>query len=215
MKKEDLCATLHQVQPDEALIRRTLNEIHKQKEPQTRRRPPYAFGYRLAGALCALALVIGIGATVADFPISNKPDDLAASPVGIPSSGTFSYDTSGETDPLGKVAVDSAVEELRVKAADLQSDWILLQGSLQDIYFRSVENGVSVCAIAIQVTKVWETDGEGIPEQAEKTIAVIRFTDETEMERFPDLMGSEICVVLMPNADGEDTLEVAEYLFCE
>lgn len=35
------------------------------------------------------------------------------------------------------------------------------------------------------------------------------------MERFPDLMGSEICVGLIPGADGGDTLEVAEYLFCE
>lgn len=215
MKKEDLRAALHQVQPDEALIQRTLKMAHEQKEPKSRRRPYYTFGYRLAGALCALVLVIGIGAMVVDFPTSNNPDDLVASPVGIPSPGTSDDISSGETDSLDKVTVDAAVEELRVKAAELPSDWILLQGTLQDIYFRSAENGVSVCAIAIQITKVWETDGEGIPEQTEKTIAVIRFTDEAEMERFPDLMGCEICVVLTPGADGGDTLEVAEYLFCE
>lgn len=44
MKKEDLRAALHQVQPDEALIQRTLIMAHEQKEPKSRRRPSYTYG---------------------------------------------------------------------------------------------------------------------------------------------------------------------------
>ncbi|MGN0427176.1 MAG: hypothetical protein ACI4F0_05185, partial [Agathobacter sp.] len=60
MKKEELCAALQQVQPDEDLIRRTLDGIHEQNEKTRNPSRFRAYGYRVAGAICTLALIIGL-----------------------------------------------------------------------------------------------------------------------------------------------------------
>lgn len=227
MKKEELRAALHRVQPDEALIRRTLNEIRRQRASKPNRRPSFASGYRLVGAACALLLVVGIGSMVTDFshaPSSGAPEARARSGNPVTASaesaspGATSEIVSGQTGSSNEDAVNLAVDELLAAASQLQSEWMLLQGSLQNIYLRSASDGSSVCAVSIHVAKVWETGetiGADVPVQDEDILAEICFTDHAEMERFAASMGSEICFIWIRGESGTETPKIAAYQLCE
>lgn len=211
MKKEELRNTLHQIQPDEALIRRTLDGIHEKRNIRPPRKFTVSSMYKLAGAMCALILIVGVGIMI---PYMNvNPSDTPGSDV---QPGVIDYPAKNGTDETGKIDADEAAEKLILQASELEENWVLIEGTMGDIYFRSSENGIFDCAVAIRSVTVRESSQSGtmsIPNSGEDIIAKISFTDDIEMEKFPELLGSKICVILTPCDDKE--MKIAGYLFCQ
>ena len=224
MKKEELCAALHQVQPDEDLIRRTLDKIHEQNEKTRNSNRFRAYGYRVAGAICALLVIIGLGlfSHLVFSPTSNSSDaaslkvaqsnDIGISAAVAPSAAVYAAEDSSELPTL-----EDAVAQLHIQSAEIASEWVLMQGSVRDIYFQSSENGISVCLVALRVVKVWECSKDAVFIQAEgeDITAEIRFTDELEMECFADTIGSGICTLLSLGDSAENPPIIAGYQLYE
>lgn len=240
MKKEELRAALHRIKPDEALICRTLDEIHTREARKERRTSPYAFGYRLVGAMCAFILMIGIGVSVGKdwvaspmedtpqtyqrtaFHLAGQEDGAAGDAIeknGMAMPMTLQEDIYAENPQSESANAEATVEELRIKAAGGEQDYALLQGSISGIYVLSREEGENVCSIAIGITKVWqggtkEALRDALRAEQEIVNVSVSFSEEEEMWRFIDSMGEEFCAVLI--FDGEkEILQIAEYKFFE
>lgn len=227
MKKEELRAALHQVKPDEDLIRRTLDGIHEQNGKTLNPSHPRAYGYRIVAAICTLALIIGLGLFSHGYlvfsPASNSSDtaslkvpqstDIGISAAAAPSAAVY----TGE-DASDSLTLEDAVAQLHIQAAQISSEWVLMQGSVRDIYFQYAENDVSVCLVALRVVKVWECSEDAAAycqAQGEDITAEIRFTDELEMECFADTIGSGICTLLTLTDAAENPPTIAGYLLYE
>lgn len=224
MKKEELCAALQQVQPDEDLIRRTLDGIHEQNEKTRNPSRFRAYGYRVAGAICTLAVIIGLGlySHLVFSPASNSSDaaslkvaqsnDIGISAAAAPSAAVYAAEDASDLRTL-----EDVVAQLHIQAAEIDSEWVLMQGSVRDIYFQSSDNGISVCLVALRVVKVWECSENAVflQEQGEDITAEIRFTDELEMECFAGTIGSGICTLLSLSDASENSPIIAGYLLYE
>ena len=231
MRKQELRATLAQIQPDEALVTATLARVREQKEKQSKRGVnPYAFTYRLAGAMCALLLLIGVGFGVGSdkiaSPVADTPDTYTRTQfndVGDPISTTSTTGKNevGKTEDKQKTPTASneriaaAIEELRAVAATYDGDWVLLQGDVQSCYFLPAEDGRAMCAVALGVDHIHDASGDAISVE-DVVSAEIRFEDDAEMQTFADAMGTKLCLLLIPrDGTGAASLQIEEYIILE
>ena len=213
MKKNDLRKALSQVQPDEELICRTLDKIHRQKQPKTRPVWTPAFQYRLAGALCALIAIIGLSTSAARFSRSATPDPQpTTSQQLIPN--IVAVDVYGSRpQALQAVSAQSAAERLRGEAAQLQSGWILVQGSLEDVHLHAPTESGWTCSVTLSVAKVWDMGGNPSREaiQGQNITAELFFEENSEMELFADAVGCQFCVLWVPG----QVPQIAGYQLCQ
>ena len=63
MKEQDLRRCFSKIKPSESLVSDTIRRINEAGERQSAR-ASFRFSYRLASAMCALVLVIGLGVAV-------------------------------------------------------------------------------------------------------------------------------------------------------
>ena len=231
MRKQELRATLARIQPDEALVTATLARVREQKERQSKRGVnTYAFTYRLAGAMCALLLLIGVGFGVGGdqiaSPVADTPDTYTRTQfndVGDPISTTsmMGEDEVGKTEDKAKTQTTSneriaaAIEELRAIAAAYDGDWVLLQGDVQSCYFLPAEDGRTTCAVALGVDHIHDASGDALSVE-DVVSAEIRFEDDAEMQMFVDAMGTKLCLLLIPrDGTGAASLQIEKYIILE
>lgn len=228
MRKEELRASLGRIRPEEALIQQTLLRVQEQKERQARRFHPFAYTYRLAGAMCALLLLVGMGLGVAgdriSSPVADTPDTYTRTQfndVAEPAILSQEHDPVAAdqgtlpADTTESARIEAAVKELREIARQLDCDWVLLQGQVNGCYFLPGQDEVSVCAVALGVDQIHDASSESILVE-DMVSAEIRFTDGAQMQTFVDAMGAKLCLILIPNEGAsESTLQIEEYIIIE
>jgi len=126
MKKKDLKAALGRIQPREELVSMTLAKMKNEKEKREERRsftPMFSRGMRLAGALCAFALVFCIGFLVARQGIDN--------PVVPDGRSVVELDTSN-------VANNPNIASYGLEG-DEEGEYLIVTGSIDSLRFADVD----------------------------------------------------------------------------
>ena len=193
LKENDLKASLDKIQPREELIRSTLAKAAKQRERRERRfiLPSYSQSMRLAGAVCAFALVFCIGFIAArqDFiPVNSR--------------------TLGQLEITD--AVSNSVSTLSLDD-ELENGWIVLNGNISSMYFVELtsadesDGAIRRCKISISANGLIEHSDElsvDLDKADAEFEADLIFYDNDIMNSFFDQSTGEMIFKLTPDNDG-------------
>lgn len=225
MKKQELRAALDKIRPDEALIGATLNRIEerRQNERMSDRGTSYGFTYRLASAVCALLLMIGLGVMVSQNP--------AIAPV---EGGTEGMEDrlapiaeTGEDDTHVVPLPTDASERLGgmvSRAAEEGGDWLVVQGTLEGCFFGELTKADSEAGVAYRCTMALtpmllldattpDPDASSdLSHGGEALQAEIALYDDATLQELIDSMGSVACFRLSGTVqDGQMVWQVREW----
>lgn len=155
MNERELRKALGRVQPSEALIRKTLNRIEEKRreERPVYRVPAYGFTRRLAGAMCALVLLVGLGIA----GLQGNPDLLPhAVREGDP---TVVQQPVSEVVP-GTGAWEATMAALVAEAESSADAYAVVRGFLEGCYFAEVSEAEAAagvlyrCVLAVRVDEI-------------------------------------------------------------
>ena len=193
MKKNDLKASLGRIRPREELVSSTIMKVAEQKRRQERRftLPSYSFGLRVAGAVCAFAIVFCIGFIAARQNI-NQPD--------VRTLGQLDA-TEATTDGISMLSVHGEHE----------NGYILINGSINSMIFNDltasdVEDGaVRRCKVTVEARGIIEKS-ENLKADLNKTTEIFEadvvFYDNDVMNAFFDQITSDMILRLVPTDNG-------------
>ena len=219
MKKEEIFASFEKIQPDEKLIRETLDRIELQKVKQERKLSFFSASHKLASAMCALAIVICVGIFAGKdtliSPVEDTPDAYAPSSFALnalPKEADDEPLASEEPDDKSSDAAEQAGATLLSRAAELSGDWQVVQGTLDGIYFTPDENGTTKCLTAITLEKVLGFNGDSKLSLANGCISA---STSSEVD-IASAMGSRVCVILTATEQsGETVWQINDFLICD
>lgn len=240
MRESDLRTALDQIVPDEALIRATIEKVERQKYKMaaeaaarmcadTPARSFYPTVSRIAGALCALLLVVGMGISMGkDLTPSALPDaanysrsqfnDVAAQDAALPADLGSS---NAAHSPAASGYNEDARTAMLARAEALNTDYIVIDAVMTSCYILPADaDGSHGCMLSFDQANVI-TASEGAASLLKSAqagavtvpLAQIRCSTEQEQLAVIDAMGSRMCVLIY--ADG-DTLRIdPDYLLAE
>ena len=211
MKKEELKASLGRIQPREELVNSTLARIHEQ---QARERSStkqtggffpavYNRGLRVAGAVCAFALVFSIGFAVAKL----GGVDPTVTPVDPSARLAGTLDTD---------VVNSSGLNVAMYADFAEEEWIAVRGNVASLLFTDLtEEQSAMGAIACAEVHISVKSIEGRSEEfsretisTELTASVLLYDTET-LNALANASTSDLIIRLMPtDNDGWDILDL-------
>ena len=237
MKETDLRRAFASITPDESLIRATIEKVQAQQYANaaqkaaalaqpTRKLSAYTLAYRLAGAACALLLVLGMG-------ISLSKD--VTQPALTPDAAAYSRTQFNDVSPAA-YAADEAIEEqadtptapaygelareqIIARAATLPSDWLVVDAELCGCYvLPTQEDSAPVCTLSLdKVSVVEHADRESaqalaqtVGESASIPAVQMTFANAEEQNALLNLFGSRLCLIL--RVDGETLCVDSAYL---
>lgn len=191
MKKEELKAALHQINPSEALIQKTLLKVREQK--QTEKTPvffrTFTISYRYAAAFCALALVLCLGIAMQRNGIHPTNPDTRM----VPEVGSEHNSDLG----IASYTLDHA-----------KQDTVEVQGTLQACYLSAVTaeeaaDGIIACGtVEILVNK----------EENSTIRANMYFYDNETLSALIGVISEDIYFILIPEeTDGTTTWKVIDF----
>ena len=206
MKRQELCAALDKIRPSEELICSTINKMNEQRLGirQKRSMSTPMFASRLATAVCALLVVIGISV-------------YAPSLSGVDSSDTsdamrHASTDAGENEGISSASYDMETSEMLASIAKLEhNEWVVLEASVDMCMITSVGEDGSLynCVLQLGVLRVADSDLSPdieIP-QAEASInASIRIYDEDTANKLFALSDENISFLLTAS-EGKWTVE--------
>ena len=212
MRKEELYASLARIQPSEELICSTINKINEQRLGirEKKSMPTFAFAYRLASALCALVLVVGIALSAQPMLSSDSTGDLGRNADGsLLSEGAdatpaaYGIDESEMLAGVGRLQYDSwAVAEGNVSA--------VLFGELSDS--ERADGAIFKCVAQIDVSCIRDSALSDADEPTGSINATIAFYDAESANGFISLSGEDVAF-LLTEQDGEWI--IADYIICD
>lgn len=210
MKKEDIKNSLSRIVPREELVEATVSLIREKRE--RRERTSFfcagSFAYRLTGAACALAVVIGIGAAAAKSFV------------------WIGADTDGQPR-LQRVAEETFLEQHKREAQPLVATassfghaWAVVNGCLDSCYFvplteEEAEQGIAAhCIVEISSAEVidssLEKDALGI---GEELCADIYFSDTATADDFTMHIAQRLNFHIFTDAHvGTTVFEIRRYM---
>ncbi len=202
MKKSDLKATLGAVRANEELVKKTMKRIEERSSCERERQivmTPFAFGSRLAAAVCAFALVItaSVWAMKNDMfsedTVEYTPRRAAETLSEIPKSSTASKDGGSDFGILAK------------EAETVDGKWAIFGGTANAFYFAEGENeeGKRRCIVSVTVERLGESSGV-LLEIGDELIAEAYFSLDDEVQKFTDSISSEVSVLIEKNGEGND-----------
>ena len=205
MRKEELRASLAKIQPREELIISTINKMNEQRLGIRQKRSfgTRAFAYRLATALCALVVVMGLGVfsgvNQMSLPDAENPL-LRGADVTTGDSGVSPASLSGDD-----------VEMLSAMARSKGGEWAIVEGHVQSCFFLELteeqkrDGVIFLCGVEIVTTAISEgtLDASLLPTESESLSAVIKFTDAEAANEFFSVHDAPILFSIRPLADSE------------
>ena len=212
MRKEELYASLARIQPSEELICSTINKINEQRIGirEKKSMPTFAFAYRLASALCALVLVVGIALYAQPMMSSDSIGDLGRNADGSLLS---------EGADVAPTAYGIDESEMLAGVGRLQYDsWVVTEGKVSAVLFGEVTederaNGVIFkCVAQIDVAGIYDGTLSDAYAQTDSVNASIAFYDAQDANDFISLSGESVAFLLTVQ-DGE--CAIAEYIICD
>ncbi len=155
MNERELRKALGRVQPSEELIRKTLNRIEEKRreEHPVYRVPAYGFARRLAGAMCALVLLVGLGIA----GLQGNPD-LVPHVVREGEVGSIHQQVPDEMPGTGEW--EETMAALVAEAKSSSEDYAVVRGFLEGCYFAEVSEAEAAagvlyrCVLAVRVDKI-------------------------------------------------------------
>lgn len=207
MKRSNLRSALGKIRPSEELITKTLDKMESEKLKKVPkfevRQSNFSFAYRLAGAMCALILIIGAGVYFGR--------DTVVSPVADSQGGyqraAFNADSTAEKREQTDFenGADAAAQALAARA---NGKWDVFEGEVIAAK-RSPENTVTFSIVKHHASYSGYTTESGF----ETDTAGIQLTvaDSSIMEALTDSMGSTVCITV--NSDG-DIAFITDYAVC-
>ena len=172
MKEQELKECFSKIRPSEKLVSRTLDRLESERNAANSRvRFMRGFSYRLASAMCALLVVLGLGAAVIVNP-AMIPKETDGAREASEMSFVSGRNTSDTNDGIMTVSSDEAIVESMVNEARLQGrDFAVFAGSVDGCYFGGVtqedaERGVMYhCTLTFNVDAdtVISSDGADLP----------------------------------------------------
>lgn len=208
MKKEELKASLGRIQPREELVNSTLARIHEQQAQErssTIQRggffpAVYNRGLRVAGAVCAFALVFSIGFAVAKL----GGVDPTVTPVDPSARLAGTLDTDVVNNP--SLAMFSLGEE----------EWIAVRGNVDSLRFvdlteeQSAMGAVASAEVTIAVKSIEGRSEEFSRETINREItATVLLYDTETINALVNASTSDLLIRLMPiDNDGWDILDL-------
>ncbi len=203
MKQEELKSTLGKIQPREELIQSTLNRVHEQQAQKLTSARRSAFfpavynrGMRLAGAVCAFALVFSMGFAVAKLGGGNPAD--TKEPLSVNMMATL------DTENVNN-------DNLRIASFGLipAEEWMVVRGRVSSIRFLEMtEENKAMGAIASIELGITATNVEGRSEVFSRTnvnsalTATILIYDTDSLNLLVDTSAPELLIHLIPT-EGE------------
>lgn len=209
MKKEELKAALSKIEPDEKLILATLSKMKEQQQKEKKSRFSFmnVAVYRYAATFCALALLIGIGATV----INNG---------GLKGTEQNPSNVQGRNAGNAEATMDTGINIVAFTLDDYEHGTAaVLKGKLKAC-FLSVETGeeadgsVASGALEIAVSNVEDGAGyaalEGV--NGSSISAKIYFASQEEINTLVNLISEEVYFSIVPEEkDGEAVWKVTDF----
>ncbi len=211
MKKEELKASLGRIQPREELVNSTLAKIHEQKARQERATiqtggffpAVYNRGLRVAGAVCAFALVFSIGFAVAKL----GGVDPTVTPVdpGAKMAGTLDTDV-----------VNNSGLNVVMYAALGEEEWIAVRGNVASLRFadlteeQSAMGAMASVEVCIAVKSIEGRSEEFSRETINREItATVLLYDTETLNALVNASTTDLIIRLMPtDNDGWDILDL-------
>ena len=217
MKKEDLREAFGKIKPSDALIDDTINAIRTGQRVNTRReKNSFGFTYRLAGAMCAFAVLLGVGVTFGkDIVVRPYEDTPAAyertafndvevfrpvtSPAGLEADAIIPSAPESDSEELDDKKSE-AIVALKEKAKELGEGWSLIYGTVDGCYFVGED-----CFAILSVEEICS----GSSLESEESAIVIE--NEGDEQSLVDSIGSKVCALILPQtADGQTEYKVEE-----
>ena len=133
MNKQQLKKCFDRITPGEELMRSTLEAVHAAQAGQgqtVRSMPRYAFATRLAGAACALVLVVGLGVTIARQSATSPLLSEEGRGVDLLPANEGPLEPSEQADD----AVFDSLDHLIAAAQAEGGDWMVLEGRVDAFY---------------------------------------------------------------------------------
>ena len=208
MKKSNLRSALGRIHPSEELITKTLDKMESEKLKKVPkfevRQSNFSFAYRLAGAMCALILVIGAGIyfgrdTVVS-PVADTPDGYQRAAFNADSTAS-----SGTTTQTSVSAEHSAI----TLAERAEGKWEIFEGEIVAVKC-SPENTVVFTIFKHHAS----SSGYVMTETAEELNnagLTLTVPDGAIMDALVNSMGSAVCITV--NTDG-DIAFITDYAVC-
>ena len=207
MRKEDLREAFGKIKPSETLIDDTLMLLRTgERRSEKRERSTFSFTYRLAGAMCAFAIMVGVGVTLGKDIILSPSEDTPAAygreafnqvdvfrPNVAPSGMEADMIVEGaKNEGLTAEALESqktvAVAELTGKGEALSGEWSVVYGTLDGCYF--VSDG---CIAAISVIE--NCGGTAFELTDNALVAELQFETDAEKQSFAEAVGESVCLL--------------------
>ena len=223
MKKEDLRKAFGKIKPSEALIDDTLTLLRTgEKRSERRERSTFSFTYRLAGAMCAFAIMVGVGVAFGKDIILSPAEDTPgaygrdafnevdafrpnSAPSGMEADMLVETPRNDELDESELNANKSlAVAELVSKGESLGGKWTVVYGTLDGCYFLS-----DSCVAAISVI---ENCGGAELEISDNTlVAELQLEDGAGESELFDAVGDFVCLLVAEDSDvGSVSYKIAD-----
>lgn len=208
MKKSNLRSALGRIRPSEELITKTLDRMESEKLKKVpkfeTRQSNFSFAYRLAGAMCALILIIGAGVYFGHDTVVSPTLDSA----GGYQRAAFNADVTetGAKHPEFSNSASSAAETLASRA---KGNWDILEGEVIAAKC-SPENTIMFSIIKHHASSSGYTFESG--RESDTVGFEVTVPDGEVMKALTESMGSIVCVTL--NTDG-DVAFITDYVICE
>jgi hypothetical protein len=210
MKRQELRACFDRIQPREELIRSTLEGIRGVQENNhpVCTMPTYAFATRLAGAACALVLLVGVGVSLGRNVVV-APDALLVQDERVSPMTADAMD--GVTAPREVTVGGELVgcEDMLKTAKSLSADAAVCTAAVDAVYFKSETEGFATIrplAVADGSYADWIDAVDG-----ELTLVAAFDATNEELRSLVDRMGSEVLVGLHTETrDGETVWVIHE-----
>ncbi len=197
MKKSELKATLGSLRAGDGIVEKTMLAIRQHRQEE--RREPFflrmGYGVRLAGAACALLMVIGIAGIIIRSP--EPPADS-----GIVQKANENADTAEAQNTSYTTSSQDSFDLLSAEAQKCTGEWAIIKGS---VIYASIAGdapeGTYALDVRISLTEKDKLSSESI-QLSDSVEANALFSDEAERQKLIDSIDEPLSLLIEKDGNG-------------
>ena len=217
MKRQELRVCLDRIQPREQLIRSTLDQIHAVQagKRSARAASGYAFGMRLAGAACALLLLIGVAMSL-DMDVITAPVQQPAASERVSPMTADAMVGVEETPVASEDEVVVGCEDMIVRATAYETDYAVMVAAAEALYFPNASEGiVSFRPISVVDHRGGDEALDPATETSTVIAACIDLNDAALLAVLSDAVGGEVLVGIHVETRNGETVWVVHEMYLQ
>jgi len=211
MKENDLRRAFAKITPEESLINSTVQRVKAERynaaTDNSRSKAPRAFVYRMAAAVCAFVMTVGIGIGVGKDTLISRSEDTPAAYRRASFSELGDMESLGsktaEMIPDDEIENSETVNKLLDTAEQQGGVYSVAEAILDACYFVPDENGERegkvCCALSLKIKRVC---GGTAPLEVTDIAADIIVSDGESASRIANMVGGSVAVTLRLNDNG-------------